>query len=766
MRFFLSHRKRNDLRGAQSKADEQELRALVGARLARLGAVVSPPPSLRPTQVERLAATDPDGMAKNSGRREKGRAPILRYGVALAAVLCIAVVTGAVLPVLRAYSPGAASSHTQQVPSIAANTVSGTSSVAGDGTVTTKKNYDSLLSLFQKMVENGLVSQNVRMMAKGAIAYGTNATAAPEATTELSDAAGGDYSSTNLQVAGVDEGDTVKNDGSYLYVVADDTVRVADIRTPGKMKLVSTLRFNGQETPAELFVRGNRLVVVLKGYRQSSTSSASDETSAAATAPAAGETAAGGGTAVQGKTAAVQGGLVDYAYNLGTSVTLVKVYDISDRSAPKLTRDFSQDGYEISVRLVGTSLYVASDYAVYPRDKNITVADVVPEAGSAGSPAILAPDQLFLPAAPQTASWIVLSGLDIQNSAARASSAACLGSSDNSVYCSAGNFYVSCQNLRYTVKKDSSGTAYAEFDDSGAKTELLRFSIRAGAVSFTGSCSVNGRVENQFCLDETGDYLRVATQKQDADGETSSGVYVLDSSLHQIGALENIAPGENLHGVRFMGSRAYLVTFRTVDPLFALDLSKPAAPKVLGNLKTPGFSDYIQPWSDTLLLGFGQDTAELSNGNVRTNGLKISLYDVSDPMNPRELFQYKMGGYGSSSPVLSDHRALLLSKEKNLIAIPVELVDYGAVAGSNGTVSNAFQFQGLYVLGLDMKKGFFLRGKTTQMKDGANQSDLYANNLYVSRGAWAADTLFSISGSRIDSVSLSDFKNLDSLWFQ
>lgn len=702
--------------------EEEELRALLGPKLGRLGAVVSPPGRLRPAQMVReLETLDAPRLRRRPWWK----------GAAVAALLCLAVTAALVLPALRAHAPGA-----DVAKASVANKSAQAAKPAGDGSVKAAVSYGSLVAVFQKMYDDGLTTSVSMKTAGGAMLATQQAetTAAPM-NKSADTAAAGDVSQTNLQVAGVDEGDILKNDGSYLYTITNNTVRIVDVRAPKNIALAATLRFDDTLTPAELYVNGSRLAVVLRGYKS--------------------ENAASSGSAAAQGSGAVRS---DIAYT-GVPQTRLRVYDLADHKNPRLVRDFVQDGNFLSSRLVKDTVYVASVDGVQMESRNTIASALVPSVGSGKSARLLTPAELYLPKNPQSSSWAVLSGVDIKNDSTKTSTAACVGAGQ-SVYCSGGNFYIACQQYGYTVTK-ASGVNMAQFTGTNNKTELLRFALADGKVTFTGSFSVNGALLNQFSMDETGGIFRVATTSRSTE-KPQNNVYLYDGDLKLTGSLENLAPGETMHSVRFMGSRAYLVTFRTVDPLFALDLSNPKAPRVLGQLKIPGFSDYLQPWSDTLLIGFGKDTVE--SGNMAYyKGLKLSLFDVSDPLNPKELYSYKIGDRGSSSQVLNDHRALLFSRERNIIGIPVTVMQLPAGAQNNAQAYGEFKYDGYYVLGLDMNKGFYLRGSVTHMAGGQTQNDLYAQGLSVLRGAYAGNVLYTVSNAKVIANSLTDFSQLSSL---
>lgn len=241
---------------------------------------------------------------------------------------------------------------------------------------------------------------------------------------------------------------------------------------------------------------------------------------------------------------------------------------------------------------------------------------------------------------------------------------------------------------------------YQDISKELEKTVIHKVAIDKDKIEYQTNGQVTGHVLNQFSMDEQGDYFRIATTKNrtwsrymdDEERESYSNLYVLDKDLNQVGAVEGLAKGERIYSVRFMQGRAYLVTFKQVDPLFVIDLSDPKNPKVLGELKIPGFSNYLHPYDDNHLIGIGKDTAESEWGGVRIKGIKVSLFDVSDVANPKEVDTYVMGEAGSDSIALRDHKAFLFSKDKNLMAMPVsirETIDgrsYGKLTFSGAAV--------------------------------------------------------------------------------
>ena len=218
-----------------------------------------------------------------------------------------------------------------------------------------------------------------------------------------------------------------------------------------------------------------------------------------------------------------------------------------------------------------------------------------------------------------------------------------------------------------------------------------------------------------------------------------------------IGKLENLAKGENIYSVRFMGNRAYMVTFVQTDPLFVIDLEDPTNPYVLGELKIPGFSNYLHPYDETHIIGFGQDTEENEFGGVITTGMKMALFDVSNPNNPIEMFSEKIGESGTYSELLNNHKALLFSKEKNLIAFPIYITE------ETEDYISKLKFQGAIVYNFDLENGFVKKGEIAHQKINEDVEDGYYDYDYkklVKRILYIGNSLFTMSNDLIKSTNI------------
>lgn len=297
---------------------------------------------------------------------------------------------------------------------------------------------------------------------------------------------------------------------------------------------------------------------------------------------------------------------------------------------------------------------------------------------------------------------------------------------------------------------------YIDLEDKIESTIVHKIDLSDDNLEPDAYGQVPGTVLNQFSIDEHEANLRIATTKNnnwqrrfdDMNSDSENNVYILDKDLERLGSVENLAEGERIYSARFMGDRIYLVTFKQVDPLFVIDASNPKSPKVLGELKIPGFSNYLHPYDENTLIGFGKDTYVDDNDNVRTNGLKLSLFDVTNPIEPKEIDTYIAGDSGSYSEVLSDHKALLFSRDRDLLVLPVRLSSTGV-----NTWENAFN--GALVFSTENKE-FDLRGRINHVKESGNWQRYY--NDQIKRSLYIEDQLYTVSDN---TILINDIESLD-----
>jgi len=448
---------------------------------------------------------------------------------------------------------------------------------------------------------------------RGAPSWAVLPPAPPLATEDLAKFATGTfaYSTTNIQVAGVDEADIVKTDGKYLYVVSGQNIFILNAYPPEEAELLSKIIFNGTY-PREIFVSGDKLVVfgytLYRGYPQV------DEKSS------------------------------------------VRVYDISDRAKPVLKRDLSISGGYFSSRMIGDYAYIVISQPVYVIYDTVILPKVY-----VGKEVreIDATDVYYLNVTDVSYSFTTIVSLNAQKDREEPKYLTILMGSASGMYVSLNNIYVTFPQWTITPKEVAPLMFPAPSEEL---TIIYRVHIENDNIVCEANGTVPGYVLNQFSMDEYYDHFRVATTTW-VNGNSQNNVYVLDMSMNLVGELENLAPGERIYSARFMGKRCYLVTFRQIDPFFVIDVEKPSKPKVLGYLKIPGFSGYLHPYDDNHIIGVGRE-----NTNV-----KISLFDVSDVSAPTEMSKYVMRGGWSDTPVLSDHKSFLFDRSRELLVFPVTI---------------------------------------------------------------------------------------------
>lgn len=300
---------------------------------------------------------------------------------------------------------------------------------------------------------------------------------------------------------------------------------------------------------------------------------------------------------------------------------------------------------------------------------------------------------------------------------------------------------------------------------SELKTAIFKFQLNQGTAAYAGKGEVDGTLLNQFAMDEHNGHLRVATTTRELQGsgtnQSRNHLFIFDESLKKAGEIRDIAPGESIFSIRFMGDRGYMVTFKKVDPLFVFDLKDPKKPAILGKLKIPGYSDYLHPYDENHVIGFGKDAVEAKEGDFAYyQGLKMALFDITDVNHPKEKFVEIIGDRGTDSELLYNHKALLFSNEKNVIAFPVTLMELPlGASNADGTAHGQFSFQGAYVFGLDLEQGFTLKKRISHLSD----KDMVKSGYWpderktVKRILYIGSNLYTVSQTKIQAHDFKQF---------
>jgi inhibitor of cysteine peptidase len=566
-----------------------------------------------------------------------------------------------------------------------------------------------------------------------------------------------DHSSTNVQVAGVDEPDTVKTDGSYIYTISNNSLVIVRAYPAEQAGVTARITFDMNDSIQSFFLNDDRLIVFCGGY---------------------------GYPILYGEGIAADIMMPRW----GAGEMSVKVYDISDRASPAIIKTIKLEGSFTDARMIDSYIYVVATtptYTIYNTyDGNATLK--VPTVTVDDQTTTIAADDIYYVDVPDLAdSMTHVLSLNIDTMDLNEKSFM-LGQGQT-MYVSQNNIFLATTHSEpiETFAPQPGGYDYKE------TTILHKIAINQSSIDYVAQGEVPGHILNQFAMDEYHGSFRIATTESsynDGNYQSTNNVYVLDGNLKRIGSLQDLAPGESIYAVRFLGDRAYLVTFVQVDPLFVIDLSDPTNPSVLGELKIPGYSTYLHPYDADHIIGIGREVDPSIDADLvhtpgaiyytAIQGLKLALFDVTDVTNPLELESITIGDRGTDSPALYDHKAFLFDKDKGLLVIPVNLYEIpqqklDTLNDTNGTDNfidwnwGQNTFQGAYVYHLTLDGGFRLQGRITHRDDNQPQ-DFYgywgSYSTDITRSLYIGNILYTISQNKIKANSLEgDLQELASI---
>lgn len=622
------------------------------------------PEALKPEQIEKQLQEQ---------KKSKKIIPWRRLG-SMVAVLALVVCSGIYLTVTHfdknsgtGQTDSVAMADTQQTVGETGET--GYVDVAAIGTMyhpasDYKEVYQTLLKGYQQNWIEEETSAETSEAASGAMNSGSDkyyysdVTDYGSADADLSEGSkegGKDYSTTNLQMEGVDESDIAKIDGSYIYTVEDKYIVITDIRD-GKLEEVT--RFLPKDCGAadrvmEIYVDGDQLILVVQGYEtslgESSKAGSDKETSDKETKDEENSDKENPDeeTAVSD---VAEDGAFCYEMN-GKSTTQIQVYSIVDRRNPEFEGRLIQDGYYNTSRKIGDVVYLFTQYhmtsdVVGYVEKEYT--SVIPKVNGEK----VAAGEIYLPES-LGESGILVSSLDV-NKPDKVLDSKLVISGYAQTYISKDALYL-----------------YEEGYDGAMITNIAKFALDEGRISGVAATAVRGYVRDTFAINASDGYLRVLTTDYSTEDEVNA-LYILDENLKLTGQLTGIAPGEEIYAARFMGNTGYFVTYRNTDPLFTVDLSDPAKPEIIGELKVTGFSEYLHFWDDTHLLGIGYESDE-KTGNIEN--IKISMFNIENPGEVTEEAKLVLKDVDYSE-ALYDYKSVIISKDKNLIGLVCE--DYSS----------------------------------------------------------------------------------------
>lgn len=598
------------------------------------------PDRLKPDQIRELL----------ENRKQKKRFPISRIGVLAAA--CVVVVSGILL--WTDQRMGQKNGDTGQ---------NADSQISASKELAMAESYDQIYQYVKSYQDS--------MMTREAVTYDLGIT--EEASLDSSVSANGfgmkqeygnsgDYSQTNVRQEGVDEGDIVKTDGIYLYVVEENGY-VVDIVSVngGNMEKCGSVTLEKECTIREIYLDTERKRMVLISEQDYMTADG------------------------------------------GTVETEALTYDIADVAEPKEIGRMSQSGNYNTSRMANGYLYLFSTYYVNSpivREDPSTYVPLINEKEMERS-------DICLPQVSQGCMYEVITSIDIANPDEICDSTA--------IFSQGGQTYVSNQNIYYYE---------TQWEDSDRYTTAVRkFAYQDGKLEGKAQGSFAGYLNDTFSIDEYQGKLRVVT----TDGDTNA-VYVMNESLEITGAIEDLAKDERVYSARFIGDTGYFVTFRETDPLFSVDLSDPENPRIIGELKIPGFSEYLHFYGEDRLLGIGMAADENTGA---TEGVKLTMFDISDRTDVKEEATYVIeDAYGTD--VAYDYKAVLADPQKNLIGF--------AAYGIRG--------EDYYLFTYEEETGFVCR----------LQEEINGNSSGGTRGLYIGDTLYVIRGNVIEAYDLANSK--------
>ena len=589
-----------------------------------------------------------------------------------------------------------------------------------------EKNYKPGLDYGSAGVDTSNVLENINSLS------GSNASTSTSTTKE--------HSTTNIQVENVDEADITKTDGDYIYSLSGSDVVITNVQDPSNIKIDSKIQSEEDYNPEDLILYNDKLVVISTKY-------------------------------------------IKY----GQSNTLVSVYDVTKKDEPKLVKScMLPEKYYTSRSIDGKLLVIASGKLREEDNKVVTYYEEDNSKKKIGLENIKRLKRLI------SNDQTLIATINLQSTD---------NVKVNSYLFNVENAYISEKNmylLNELYSNENSGFEkrvknlfgikgvigffnyilnedYNEYDDY---TNIYKFSIQEdGDIEYLAKNKVRGTTINQFSLDEYNENLRVGLETSDG-----SKVVVLDNKLNKIGETECLSKGEKMYSTRFLGEKAYMVTYKNTDPLYVIDLSNPNEPKVLGKLKIPGYSTYLHPYDEHHLIGIGMQTKETiyrdSQGRVtstsaRITGMKMALFDVSDVNNPKQISQTIIGDSRTTSAILTNHKALLFSKEKGILAIPVNSYpsdfelesfsdDISKLVSQYTNYNKNYTAEGYAVYNINLTDGFNLKGiinheriKTSGYRYG------YSGKLL--RGLWIEDNLYTVSEKMIKVNKLGDLSQISEL---
>ncbi|WP_375053690.1 beta-propeller domain-containing protein [Virgibacillus sp. JSM 102003] len=544
-------------------------------------------------------------------------------------------------------------------------------------------------------------------------------------------------STTNVQVDGIDEGDIIKTDGEFVYFARESDVVITSANKDNSSVLSTISQENFR--PSELYLHKDKLIMI--GHKSKPIR----------------------------ETHSAKSGSME-SLPIHSMQTSVFIYDVSDKGNPKQLREVSFEGSLTASRLMDGHMYLIANqhppYRILEEDAADTdMRPFIKDTAVSDKAKPLSFDSMYFFPESQDENFLLLGSIDLDNMDKEITMESYLGAS-NQMYMSKKHIYIAVN--KYNYQKKDAGTRNSTADIAIARppanTEINQFKIDSGKITYNASTIVNGTLINQFAMDERNETFRVATTKGSMWNEkepSTNNLYTFDLQMNAIGKLEGLAEGERIYSVRFMDEVAYMVTFKQVDPLFVIDLKNPKKPTVLGKLKIPGFSNYLHPLDDNHVIGFGQntkliDTKDESEPRVRINGLKISVFDVSDPTTPKEEYSEIIGQGHSYTELNHNHNALYKHPNKNIFGFPATLFETKTVHKGDATYEEqSLVYEGAFLYNITPENGIKVKDSITH-QENMKQMQHPKWESEVKRMVSVGDTLYTFSLDQMKVYDMSE----------
>ncbi len=596
--------------------------------------------------------------------------------------------------------------------------------------------FNSYEELLAYMENSGLNSSNYLKGAGAPMPEAENQDAVSDSAQR--GGSGTSFGETNVQTAGVDEADIIKNDGRYIYYLNGNNLVIVDAADASDMNVTGKITLDTSSTFSEMYKSGNLITAI--GYTYEETTGGGESSS--------------------------QDSILPREYIPTATYVFANVYDVSDKANPVLTREYKIEGNMLSSRMISGKLYlVTNKWAYYYGvDAKPTEEELLPrvyDSKTDKETSLIPADTISFMPNPADNSIMTISVMDTDNNKAVKTETVMGGGSN--IYMSTNSLYIVKPQMRFfpllerTDVDDESASTSEEVEYEEPKTQIHKYDITAASVRYAGYGEVKGDILNQFSMDEFNGFFRIATTHWTRE-KVENNVFILDNNMNTVGGITGLAPGETIYSVRFTGNTGYVVTFRNIDPLFVLDLSDPTKPVVTGELKIPGFSNYLHPVGDNLLVGIGMETREIfstdEKGNVivtgfERGGIKVSLFDVSNPYNPVEKDVVLIGDQGSYTDAQHNHKAVTWWPEKNTIA-------FSATMPNSNDLKNRTSWRESAILITVGEDDLALKGMIPSNETGEQHWYYYM----PSRVTYIDNTVYYVISGNISSY---DFNNLAQL---